>query len=439
MAHTNVIKRVALVLEAFLSGFYVAVTRGLFVPMLTYSGYSVGLLSRVLLPTSIAGIILSLALYTKPKVLTERFRYSLISLHVAERITWFLLPFFLIDPVPLSAVYLLANSLSAFVSIALSVLIFSIFGSEEVMEVAVHRSAASSAASLLGSLFMTYVSAGVEPPLSYYICYTTATLIGLSSSLSLLLIPKIPSKVVEVAESSEEVKIRSSTALLVLSLFLAGANMVGIAWSPFLRSIGAPIYLAVALSVTANIGGTIGSYLWRGYRAYVVAILLNTLFTFVIPFVPFPAYHIGISFLTSLTFLGANLLGIQVFSEVNRRLGRVKSSAYLTSSNYIGLLLAVLISIILPLNPSQVLISAGLVKLFGLILALIAIPEAAVVPARRAYEISRMIYSTSLLGYSFTSQVSKEFLRMMLATLVLTALIMILYIIYRVAMVLLGV
>ncbi|MCS7103472.1 MAG: hypothetical protein NZ992_06295, partial [Candidatus Korarchaeum sp.] len=88
MAHTNVIKRVALVLEAFLGGFYVAVTRGLFVPMLTYSGYSVELLSKVLLPTSISGILISLALYSKPSVLTSSFKYSLVSLHIVERIVW---------------------------------------------------------------------------------------------------------------------------------------------------------------------------------------------------------------------------------------------------------------------------------------------------------------------------------------------------------------
>ncbi|MEM1520228.1 MAG: hypothetical protein QXK42_01665 [Candidatus Korarchaeum sp.] len=439
MAHADVVKRAALVLEAFLGGFYVSVTRGLFVPMLSYSGYSVELLSRVLLPTSIGGILVSLGLYTKPGMLTDSFKYSLISLHVIERVTWFSLPFFLGDPMLISAAYLLANLVSAVVSIAVGALIFSILGTEEVMEVSVHRSAASSAASLLGSIFMTSVSAGVEPPHSYYLCYTTAMLIGLSSSLSLLLIPRIPSRIVEVsAETSEEVKVRSSSALLVLSLMLAGANMVGIAWSPFLREMGAPIYLAVALSVTGNLGGAIGSYLWRGYRAYVIAILLNTLITLAIPLVTVPTHHIGISFLTSLTFTGANLLGMQIFSEVNKRLGRMRASAYLTSSNYIGLLLATLISMIGMLKPSQLLITAGVSKLSALALALLTVPEAAVIPARRAYEMSRMIYSTSLLGYSFTLQASKEFLRMMLAALALTTLAALLYTIYRVTTVLLG-
>ncbi|MEM0295677.1 MAG: hypothetical protein QW221_05895, partial [Candidatus Korarchaeum sp.] len=75
MAHADVVKRAALVLEAFLGGFYVSVTRGLFVPMLSYSGYSVELLSRVLLPTSIGGILVSLGLYTKPGMLTDSFKY----------------------------------------------------------------------------------------------------------------------------------------------------------------------------------------------------------------------------------------------------------------------------------------------------------------------------------------------------------------------------
>lgn len=439
MAHTNAVKRVALVLEAFLGGFYVAVTRGLFVPMLAYSGYSVDLISKVLLPTSVGGILASLALYRKPEILTGSFKYSLLLLHVAERIAWFSLPFLVRDALTLATAYLLANIISAVVSISIASLIFSIFPAEEVMEVSVQRSAASSAASLIGSLFITYVSAAVEPPQSYYFSYTTAMLIGLSSSLSLLLIPSIPSMISEASSETEEVRIRSSIAIIVMSLMLAGANMVGISWSPFLKEIGAPVYLAVSLSITGNLGGAIGSYLWRGYRGYAIAMLLNTLATLLIPFVHIAAYHVGISFLTSLTFIGANLLGMQIFSEVSKKLGRVRASAYLTSSNYLGLLLATLLSIAWPLEPSQTLILAGFIKLSGLVLTLLAVPEAAVIPARRAYELSRMLYSTSLLGYSFTLQASKEFFKMMVAVLSLAALLVVLYIIYRVSSLILGI
>lgn len=439
MAHVKVIRRVALVLEAFLGGFYVAVTRGLFVPMLAYSGYPTDLISRVLLPTSVGGVLVSLSLYRKPGILANNLKYLLLSLHAAERIAWFSLPFLLSDPLLLAAAYLIANLISAVVSISIAVLIFSILPIDEVMVVSVNRSAASSAASLLGSLFMTYVSAFVEQPQSYYLSYTTAMLVGLSSSLSLLLIPSIPNRISEESSEVEEVRVRSSTALLVMSLMLAGANMVGIAWSPFLKEIGAPVYLAVALSITGNLGGAVGSYLWRGYRSYAIAILLNTLVTLAIPFITSAAYHVGLSFLTSLTFMGANLLGMQVFSEVSRKLGRVRASVYLTSSNYLGLLLAVSISMVWPLKPSLLLILAGLIKLLGLTLTLLVIPEAAVIPARRAYELSRMIYSTSLLGYSFTLQASREFFKMMIAVLSLTFLLLLLYVIYRVSTLLLGI
>ncbi|RDD53473.1 MAG: hypothetical protein BA066_04245 [Candidatus Korarchaeota archaeon NZ13-K] len=439
MAQAGFIRRVALVLEALLGGFYVSVTRGLFVPMLTYSGYPTGLISQVLLPTSIGGILISLLLYERPGMLTNSFRYSLLLLHISEKIAWLFLPFLLQDPRLVSAAYLMANIISAIVSIAMGALIFSIFGAEEVIEISIHRSAASSAASILGSLFMTYVSAALEPPSSYQLCYITAALIGLSSSLSLLLVPGIPGRIFEEAREEEEAKVRSSAALLVLSLMLAGGNMVGISWSPLLREMGAPMYLAVALSVTANLGGALGSYLWRSYRAYALAILMNTVITLTIPFIRVPVYHVGLSLLTSLTFIGANLLGTQIFSDVSRRLGRVRASAYLTSSNYTGLLLAVMISMARPFSSSQLLLLAGLIKLSGLALTLLAIPETAVIPARRAYEVSRMIYSTSLLGYSFTSQASREFLRTMIATIFLTILVTVLYVIYRVVTLILGI
>jgi len=129
---------------------------------------------------------------------------------------------------------------------------------------------------------------------------------------------------------------------------------------------------------------------------------------------------------------------MHIFSEVNERIGRTRASAYLVSSNYIGLLAASLISSFLQ-SSSQNLILAGSIKLLSTIIALLTIQEAAIVPAKRAYEISKLIYSTSLLGYSFTLQASRELLKTFISALALTTLLLMLYVLYRVAIALIGV
>ena len=434
----NALSKISMIAEAFFGGFYVSITRGLFIPMLAYSGYPVRDISLVLIPTALGGILVSSIVYKDPKFFESGFKRLMISSHVLERFMWFLLPFLLSSPFLLSLAYMLANISAALTGILIGAAVYSMFSGDEVIEVSIHRSAASSLSSLLGSLVMTYVSAIYEAPSSYYLLYLTALLVGLSGSLLLMMTP-IPRSISEPRSSVvEEVRIRGGTALLILSLMFAGSNMLGISWSPLLRELGAPVYVTVALTITGNVGGILGSYIWRGYKAYIIAMLLNSLLTATIPFITVPTYHIAVSLLTSLTFLGVNLLGMHIFSEVNERIGRIRASAYLVSSNYIGLLAASLISIF-PQSSFQNLILAGSIKLLSTVIALLTIQEAAIVPAKRAYEISKLIYSTSLLGYSFTLQASRELLKTFISALALATLLLMLYILYRVAIALTGV
>ncbi|ABL79223.1 hypothetical protein [Thermofilum pendens] len=425
--------RVLLVLEALLGGFYVAVTRGLFVPMMAYSGYSLENMALVFLPTSISGAALSWGLYKYPEEATRRFKVLSLATHIAERFVWLTLPFFLEKPIVVAFLYMLGNAVSAVVSIFLGSLIYSYFGDVgEVMKVSVWRSAAGTAASLLGAIYMTAVSAVLPAPQSYYVSYVTAFVVGLGSSVALLLVPAYPKQIVETGgRASEEVLIRGSQAFLVLTFMLAGSNLVGLSWAPLLKDMGAPLYVSLALSITGNIGGVIGSLVIKGYKAYVAGLVANTVLTAVIPFLPLPGMHVGLSFFTSLTFMAANLLAMQIFAEINSHMGRVRASAYMTAGNYLGLLVASLVALTLARSPFLGLLLAAALKLVATVLALVAIPETAIVPERKAYEFSRMIYSISLVGYVFTVQASREFVRTFIETLALVALLLLLYTIYR--------
>ncbi|UNQ73959.1 hypothetical protein [Infirmifilum sp. NZ] len=440
-SNQRTLAKILLVAEAFFGGFYVSITRGLFVPMMAYSGYRLDALSAVLAPTGLGGILLAHELYRNPRRVTGRFRALLLTAHVAERVLWLLPPLLLSNPYLLSADYLAGNIVSVLVSMSLGILIYTLFPTREVIEVSVHRSAAGAAASILGSLYMTFITAVQQAPTSYLISYLTAFLAGLVSSITLLLTPNVPASIQEAVEAApphEEAKIKGSVVFIVLIALFAGSNLVGIAWSPLLKQMGAPVYVPLALSVAGNLGGLVGAYFWKSYRGYLVAIAINAFLTALIPYIPYPPAHVAISFMTSLTFTGANLLGMQVFAELNERLGRVRASAFLVSANYAGLLVASLISASSILTPFSGLILAAFLKLIGVLMAMLAIPETAVIPERRAYEYSRMIYSTSVLGYTFTVQASREFFKTSLEALALAALITLLYVIYRLSWLIVG-
>jgi hypothetical protein len=438
----HILSKILLVVEAFFGGFYVSITRGLFVPMMVYSGYNLDMVSMALLPTGLGGLLLAHTLYKRPEAATSRFRIMLLSTHFFERVLWLLPPFFLYNPYLLSLNYLAGNLVAVMVGLLIGVLIYSIFSIDDVIEVSVHRSAAGAAASILGSSFMTYLSAVQKAPGIYYVLYITAFLAGLVSTGSLLLLPNVPGKIKEERvekKLEEEAKIKGSVVFLVLTLFMAGGNLVGMAWSPLLRQLGAPLYIPLALTFAGNIGGLIGAYLWRSYRAYLVAIALNSLLTGLIPYIWFPPIHVGMSFLTSLTFMGANLLGMQVFAEINNKLGRVRAAAFLTGANYAGLLLASSTLALGIFTPFVSMLLAALLKMIGVIMAMLVIPETAVVPERRAYEYSRLIYSTSTMGYTFTVQASKEFLKFAVETLALALLLTLLYVMYRLSWMIAGI
>jgi MFS family permease len=434
------IAKLLLVIEAFLGGFYVSITRGLFIPMITYSGYTIDNMALILFPTGLSGSLLSLLIYRYSEGLTRRFRILTLSTHVFERVAWFLLPLMLGNVALISLTYTLGNLVSALVSILMGALIYSYFSSlEDVIKVAVWRSAAGAVASLLGSLFMTFVSYAYNPPESYLISYFVAFVIGFGSSIALILVPRFPSQVMERRQEPPlEVMIRGHLAFLVLTFMLAGSNLVGLSWTPFLRNLGAPIYITLALSITGNLGGTVGSFLFKDYKSYMAGLLTNTMLTALIPFINYPYIHVGLSFLTSLTFTAANLLAMQIFAEVNSRMGRLKASAFMVAGNYAGLLIASLVALILVKSPPTGLALSAVLKLLAAILVLIAIPETAIIPERKAYEFSKLIYSISLTGFVFTVQASKEFLKTFFEALSMVLLALLLYIIYKLAYLIIG-
>ncbi len=429
--------KVLLSFEAFFGSFYVAVSRGLFVPMLAYSGYLLDRVSTITFFAAVLNVVISYLIYYNPVIVSRNAKAKLLLFHIIERVIWTSLPFMLYSPDLLTITYGLAQSITIPVGVLLNVAMLDVFKDEEFVEISVLRSAVASAASLIGSLFTIYITILLDPPQSYYVAYVVSGLVGLLASFSLIPYSMSRDFTEEgIKKIPEEIEIRKVNTFLMLVLMLSGGNLLGLAWPQTLKLLGAPLYVTIALNLAGNIGGIVGPYLWRGYRSYVIAIAINTIFSASIPLITIPYGHIVISAILSATFIGANLIASSIYSRYVESLGIVRASTFLTSSNAVGLLTASLIGKYMPQNPFLIYGLAASLKALALLVVLIAIPETAVVPTKTAYGYGKLIYTASVLGYTFTVETSLKIFKIFLQVLALTTLALLLLFIYGVVIIL---
>ncbi|MEO3993853.1 MAG: hypothetical protein QN229_06095 [Desulfurococcaceae archaeon TW002] len=431
------VAKILMSMEAFFGGLYVAVTRGLFVPMLTYSGYTLNTLSQITFFAALMNVILSYLIYNYPSLLAKNVKMKLLIVHGLERLLFALLPFLIGIPDLLIIVYGIALTVTIPVGVLLNVALLNVFVQEEFVEISILRAALGAASSLLGSIYTIFVTAFIEAPASYYVAYISSSVVGLFATAALIYydVPKEfgePGRTVEI----EEVKIRKVNTFLMLILMMSGGNLIGLAWPQLLKTMNSPLYVTMALNLAGNFGGIVGPYLWRGYRAYVLAIAINIAFTSVIPFLVNPLTHVLVSAVLSATFIGANLIASAIYSKYVESLGIIKASTFLTSSSAVGLLIASVLGRYLPDAPLLVFGLATLLKLLALFVCVLAIPETAVVPPRTAYGYGKLIYLISIIGYTFTVETSKRVFKLFIQLVALTLLLTLILLLYELIMML---
>lgn len=426
--------KVLMAMEAFFSNFYIAITRNLFIPMLTYQNYSLYLLFYVNLSAAFLSILVSYLIYARPSLVSSSVKTRLVAVHICERVSWMILPFIIEFPDFLSVMYALSQAMAIPASILLNIAIFLSFRNDELIDVNILRSALGSTASILGGLFIVYTTATIKAPDSYYISYVSGSLIGLVASISLVFYPSntLRNSIHRSEVKSEYMEVRRVNIFIMLTLSLAGANLVGLSWASLLKEMNTPLYLVTALSFAGNIGGIIGPYLWRGFRKYVYAMMLNSITTLLIFFTPWPPIHLIYSAILSMSFVGFNFIALSIYSKYIVSLGIVEASTLLTAANPLGLLIASLTGMYAG-NPFILFLLASMYKLSALILSLLAIPESAIIPVKTAYGYGRLIYYIGIMGYTFTMETSKQAIKLTLQLLALTILVTVLYLIYRLA------
>ncbi|MGC8975085.1 MAG: hypothetical protein ACP5KB_02670 [Thermoprotei archaeon] len=431
------IAKVLMGMEAFFGGFYVAVTRGLFVPMLTYSDYTLNTLSQVTFFAALMNVVLSYLIYNYPELLAKNVKMKLLLVHGLERLLFAVLPFLIGVPDLLIVVYGIALTVTIPVGILLNVALLNVFKQEEFVEINVLRAALGAASSLLGSIYSMLITAFVEAPTSYYTAYISSSLVGLFATVALIYY-EVPENFSEfrVAKKVEEVEVRKTNTFLMLILMMSGGNLIGLAWPQLLKSINSPLYVTIALNLAGNLGGIVGPYLWKDYRAYVLAIALNATFTSLIPFLSNSLLHVFVSAVLSATFIGANLIASAIYSKYVESLGIIKASTFLTSSSAVGLLIASVLGRYLPNSPPLIFGVATLLKFLALFTCLLAIPETAVVPPKTAYGYSKLVYSVSMIGYTFTVETSKKVIRLFIQLVALALLLTLILLLYELIMML---
>ncbi len=427
--------RLPLLLEAATAGFYVSITRGLLIPLLTLRGYQVADIAQLLIVPGVVGVALANYLYRRPTALL-RSQWLLPVSHLMERLLFMALPF-TDSALLLVALYTSAVLLSLVIGTLLTALIFSSFDERELVSVVSQRTALGSISTLIGGVTAFAYVASVEAHTAYTDLYVLAGLVGSLGTLGL-----VGLKVKDVSTEAAypmEVEVGRVNAFVYLFLMYAGGNLVGYVWVPLLREWGYEDFLIVLVTViAANVGGIFGAFAWRGQAHYRAAILLNALLTALVPLFPFSYAQLGLSLAMSATFVGANLLGNLIYGRYQAAIGTIRASLLVTGANMAGQILGTSLGILYP-DVYGLLVAASIIKLLAAVTALTAIPGISSIEVGRPVDYARLVYMVGTLGYTFVVETYRQTLELLVKSMAVTLLIMLTYIIYRLAFALLGI
>ncbi len=425
-------ERVILVAEALFGGFYVTVTRSLFIVMLSYNDFTLSEISIVVFFSAVTGAFLSYVLYNRPNLISGRMKPKLLGVHFAERIFWMSLPFMIWDWRLTSLAYAAAVCVSVVVGTLINSVIMSIPNEGRTKYIFSRRSAVSSASALLAGFFMSAVLAIFPSIDGYFIAYLSAGFTGLTSTALLIFLNVPEVQVPEKPRPKLDIEAETTTTFLFLSIMFTGGGLIGIAWIPYLKYLGAPSYLAGLLSFFGSLGGILGSYLLTTYGRHRVAVLLNTAITFLIPFIAMPQFHPVLSFLMSASFVGANLMALSIYSSYVKELGASRASVMISAATLIGTAMASIAGMLLR-SPLLLLILAGAFKAVAALLVIIAIPETTLLSKPMALGYARLIRSISIFSYTLMMETSRQAIVLLIRIVAMAVIVMLMYLIYKLA------
>lgn len=422
-----------LILDAVFGGFYVTVSRSITPIFLVASGF---MLRELLVLNVFAGLLsLGIAFILYQEGRPRGVKVGLVLSLLVERLFWFLIPWIITKPPLIVLIYASAVASTIPSNVFMYTVFFTFFEKRNYRKLIAYRTMAGATASILAQIVVVTTLAVSEDLGKYIILYAIAFAVGLVSPVLIALAP-IQKVVFEAVKKKveEEAEIKASNIYLLLVLLLASTNLLGIAWVPRLMSdLGAPDYLAASIGFIQTLTNIFASLFWsrRGITSYRYAILLLSSIPILVYLTPIPYAHLAIAVVYSFSSIGANFYASIGFAELVRSLGVARASTLLSSANSLAMMLGGIVGYTLVFSPALVFIAASIFSLLGLFIALIALPELAIVPPSYTRLYARMLYTSSITSYNFIMFTVSETAKAVLRFTGLIVGIIILYTIYR--------
>ena len=424
--------QVVFVFESLFAGFYVVVTRSITPIFLVATGYT---LQDLLIINAIAGtlaLLIGVLLYKYASKSVSK--HKLVVAHVTERIMWFLIPFGIGSKEYIALLYGLALASTLPTSVFLQTTMLSTLDEEAYRKTLMLRGVTGGISSIIGQLTTVFTLMATRSLTKYYMLYQAAFIVGLISSITILMASFKGIVKGLTLKAEEEVEVKATNIYLLLVVLLTASTLLNISWVPrIMRDLGAPDYIAALIGFTQTLTNIFSSIFWirQDIKSYRYAIMSLSLIPLLVYFTPIPLLHIVIAIIYSFSFVGTSLYAAIAYSSLVKKLGVMRAGILLSSASSFATVLAGLTGYILSSSTFLVFLGSSIYGLLGLSIALVSIPELAIVKPAYTRVYSRILYYTSVTGYSLTIYSLGESAKLTLKFSALVISLLILFIIYK--------
>ena len=426
-------------LEALIANFYIVITRSLTPILLISVGFSIRDILLLNIVAYGAALITAYYLHEHTDILKSSVKPKLLAVHSLERVVWGLIPVTaILAPELIYINYVAAVTLTVPTSSLMSTVIFTRLSNSELRRLLSRRGALGAVSNVIGQVTAVIALMSTTAVSKYIYLYLIAMSVGLVSTLVIALTP-IPARVSRYSESKpqviEEANIKVVNVFLFLSSLLASGAIIGAVWGPYImKYLKAPDYLAASLGLVQTMSVMGSSIFWgeRPYSTYKLAILANSLVPLLIILAPRPELHLVVAALYAFSYTGSNFLASLIYGEVSKNFDVGKTATTLAAANSLAQILGLGAALIISQNTSLMFVAAAALSVTATAIAFTAIPETAIPRENYVRVYSRVLYNVSLSGYNFTLFTLRSTALMAVKLIGLAAVLLILYIIYRV-------
>ncbi|BEP16806.1 hypothetical protein PYJP_01580 [Pyrofollis japonicus] len=429
--------RLVLVAESATAGFYLAITRGLAPIVMAAAGLSI---REIMLITMLGYVAVLLTLRLVAEKGIRRLRISLLLVHGSERVVWSLLP--LVSPlgaVLVIPIYSLALTLASLSGLMITTVIYSGFDDREARRIIASRSAVSAASNIVGQLVSVAVLAASKTYMKFLYLYILGSGVGLIATAVLAAAQHLLPSEARLQEKKRELAAEeavSSTLFLFIVLYMAAGAVLATTWAPYLMKwLRAPDYVAASLGLVQMVTSIAASMYWARvpYAVYKSAVIILPLIPVFVAVAANPLLHIGIAILYAFAATGANLLVGFTYAQLAKSLGAFDSSLRAAEAGALAQVMGLGTALaIMGLGPWAAFIVAAAYAASAAVIALLALPEVALVSSEQALIHARRLYIVTSAAFGFVVVYSRK---TVIATLRLLALLLALFILvftYRV-------